>query len=111
MRKYFIDFRKQALLLCLLERISNHGYRDIGNPLIVDENSVAGALDPHYFLDPVSNKHYLIWKEDDPLVPSLIKIRELRTDGLAFRRGSSSETILRSTLSGERFVTCTHVHF
>ena len=111
MRKYFIVFRKQALPLSFLERISNHGYRDIGNPLIVDENSVAGALDPHYFLDPVSNKHYLIWKEDDPLVPSLIKIRELRTDGLAFRRGSSSETILRSTLSGERFVTCTHVHF
>ena len=80
-------------------------YRDIGKPLIVDENSVAGALDPHYFLDPVSDKHFLIWKEDDPLVPSLIKIRELRSDGLAFRRGSSSQTILRSTLSGERFVT------
>ena len=80
-------------------------YRDIGGPLIFDDNPVAGALDPQYFLDPVSNKHYLIWKEDDPLVPSLIKMRELRTDGLAFRRGSDSKTILRSSLSGERFVT------
>ena len=78
-------------------------YRDIGKPLLVDQNSIAGALDPHYFLDPITNKHYLIWKEDDPLVPSLIKIRELRSDGLAFR--GTANTILRSTLSGERFVT------
>ena len=35
-------------------------YRDFGKPLIVDDNSVEGALDPHYFLDPASNKHFLI---------------------------------------------------
>ena len=73
--------------------------------MIVDENFVVGALDPHYFLDPVSQKHFLIRKEDDPLVPSLIKIQELQNDGLGLRRGSASRTILRSTLIGERFVT------
>ena len=29
-------------------------YRDLGRPLVVDTNSMAGALDPHYFLDPVT---------------------------------------------------------
>jgi len=78
-------------------------YQDIGQPLIVDENSMAGALDPHYFFDSSSKKQYLIWKEDDPLHPSLIKIRQLNDDGISFR--GDEVTILRNTLSGERLVT------
>ena len=80
-------------------------FRDIGSPLISDPNSIAGALDPHYFKDPVSRKHFLLWKEDDPLRPSLIKVRELSRDGLSFVRGSPTRVILSSTLPGERFVT------
>ena len=67
--------------------------QDIGQPLIVDENSMAGALDPHYFFDSSSKKQYLIWKEDDPLHPSLIKIRQLNDDGISFR--GDEVTILR----------------
>ena len=78
-------------------------YEDIGRPLIVDENSIAGALDPHYFLDPVSQNQYLLWKEDDPFRTSLIKVQQLNKDGISFQ--GSSKTILTSTLPGERFVT------
>ena len=79
-------------------------YQDIGRPLITDDDSLAGALDPHYFLDPVSKKHFLIWKEDDLFQTSLIKLRELNGDGVSFKAGPTT-TILRSTLSGERLVT------
>ena len=54
---------------------------------------MAGALDPHYFFDSSSKKQYLIWKEDDPLHPSLIKIRQLNDDGISFR--GDEVTILR----------------
>ena len=80
-------------------------YRDIGEPLIRDPESIAGALDPHYFKDPKSDKHFLIWKEDDPFQPSLIKIRELSEDGVSFRENSPAQIILSNSLTGERFVT------
>ena len=65
--------------------ITLYCYQDIGKPLIVDDNSLAGALDPHYFLDPPTGKQYLIWKEDDPLQPSLLKLRQLNDDGVSFQ--------------------------
>ena len=54
------------------------GYQDIGRPLVVDKSGMAGALDPHYFKDPITKKHYLLWKEDNPisLQTSVIYIRE-----------------------------------
>ena len=69
----------------------------------MDRNSLAGAIDPHYFKDPASGLDYLLWKEDDVFETSLIKIRELNVDGISFR--GESRTILRSSLLGERLVT------
>ena len=78
-------------------------YEDIGGPLVEDSQSLGGALDPHYFKDPVSGRDYLLWKEDNLLEPSLIQIRELRKDGISFR--GPKRTILRKSFFGERFVT------
>ena len=41
--------------------------QDIGEPLVTAEDAVAGCLDPHLFADPVSQKSYLLWKQDAPL--------------------------------------------
>ena len=78
-------------------------YRDIGKPLVVKRQSLAGAIDPHYFKDPVSGKDYLLWKEDNIFQTSLIQIRELNKDGISFR--GQPRTILTQSLSGERLVT------
>ena len=79
-------------------------YEDIGKPLVVDESGLAGALDPHYFKDPLTKKHYLLWKEDNPLAlqTSVINIRELNKDGKSFK--GDPKTVLRSDLSEERLV-------
>ena len=37
-------------------------YRDLGRPLVVDTNSMAGALDPHYFLDPVTRYRAIFFR-------------------------------------------------
>ena len=62
-------------------------YKDIGNPLISSPLSLGGAIDPHYFKDPVTGRDYLLWKSDKPLSlqPSLIYIRELHPSGTEFR--------------------------
>ena len=41
--------------------------QDLGEPLITAPDSIAGCLDPHHFRDPVSQKSYLLWKQDAPL--------------------------------------------
>ena len=62
-------------------------YKDIGTPLIESPQSLGGAIDPHHFKDPITGRHYLLWKADKPLSlqPSLIYIRELYPSGTAFR--------------------------
>ena len=62
-------------------------YKDMGTALTESPHSLGGAIDPHYFKDPVTGKDYLLWKEDKPLSlqPSLIYIRELQPSGTAFR--------------------------
>ena len=34
--------------------------------MVENHKSVAGVIDPHYFRDPVSQKQYLLWKQDNP---------------------------------------------
>ena len=61
-------------------------YTDIGAALIQSPKSLGGAIDPHYFKDPLTGRHYLLWKADKPLAlqPSLIYIRELHRSGTSF---------------------------
>ena len=62
-------------------------YKDLGYPLIKSPFSLGGAIDPHYFKDPVTDRDYLLWKADQPfsLKPSLIYIRELWPNGTSFK--------------------------
>eukprot|EP00092_Neocalanus_flemingeri_P004022 GFUD01004329.1.p1 GENE.GFUD01004329.1~~GFUD01004329.1.p1 ORF type:complete len:386 (+),score=57.74 GFUD01004329.1:247-1404(+) len=105
---YFTGANRNEILNCgaavALTSDPFGAYEDIGQPLVVDESAIAGALDPHYFKDPVTKKHYLLWKEDNPLAlqTSVINIRELKPEGTSF--DGDSRTILRSNLSGERLV-------
>ena len=65
-------------------------YRDIGKPLVVKRQSLAGAIDPHYFKDPQSGRDYLLWKEDVTLAfpASIIYARELHSSGIYFQAGA-----------------------
>ena len=65
-------------------------YKDLGGAMAESPGSLGGAIDPHYFHDPLTHKDYLLWKEDRPLSlqASLIYIRELEPSGTAFRVSS-----------------------
>ena len=72
--------------------IANQGdpfgpYKDTGQPLVESKGSLGGAIDSHYFKDPVSGKDYLLWKADSPwsLQTSIIYIRELHFSGISFQ--------------------------
>ena len=58
---------------------------------------MVGCLDQTYFLDPVTGKHYLLWKTDKlvPLIIGIIYIQELEETGLAFKAGSSKVALLQ----------------
>ena len=60
-------------------------YTDIGKPLVNGDGSFVGAIDPHYFKDPVTNKDFLLWKQDEPFqfTPSRIYLQEL--NGLSLK--------------------------
>ena len=62
-------------------------YKDMGQAMAESPGSLGGAIDPHFFHDPVSGKDYLLWKADNPLTlqASLIYMRELDNSGTAFR--------------------------
>ncbi|MEC7276036.1 MAG: family 43 glycosylhydrolase [Bdellovibrionota bacterium] len=84
----------------------------LSSPLIVEGNHVVkndrfGVIDPSYFKDPKDGKHYLLFKLDTNKYPSenkptRIVIRELRPDGLRFKGGTSSQTLI---LGGSTFYT------
>ena len=61
------------------------------------QDSVVGCLDQTYFQDPVTGKHYLLWKTDKlvPLIIGIIYIQELDETGLAFKEGSSKVAVLQ----------------
>ena len=96
-------------------------FTDSGRPIVEDNwNCVACYIDPTYFRDPKTGKHYLIWKGDRlvhththnhtihiytvstvalfffqlPIGFSVIHIQELDKDGLSFKKGSQSKDIL-----------------
>lgn len=62
-------------------------FRDKGTPLKFTEG--VGLIDVTTFLDPVSQKRFLIWKEDrndfKPPEPTPILMQEMTSDGLALR--------------------------
>ena len=64
-------------------------YKDIGRPIVEAQSRDigAGAIDPHYFKDPVSQRDYLLWKEDRPISLHLtsLYIRELTSSGTSFK--------------------------
>jgi len=64
-------------------------YSDTGRPLVSarSQDLGAGAIDPHYFQDPVTHRQYLLWKEDRPVSLQLtaIYIRQLDRSGLGFK--------------------------
>ncbi|CAK9039792.1 5-alpha-L-arabinanase) [Durusdinium trenchii] len=74
-------------------------YRDLGQPLLSDPH---GAIDPSYFHDEATGKHYVLWKVDGNAhkVPSVIKIRELDATGTGLAEGSEVE-LLHSELPWE----------
>jgi len=73
-------------------------YLDIGKPLVKPSESMGGAIDPHYFKDPLTNKDYLLWKEDKPLTlqPSIIYLHELSLSGIFFK--GQPVVLLRSNI-------------
>ena len=62
-----------------------------------NEDSVVGCLDQTYFKDPVTGKHFLLWKTDKllPLIIGVIYIQELEEDGTALKNGSSKVKVLQ----------------
>lgn len=62
-------------------------YLDTGRPLVTARDSLGGAIDPHYFKDPLSGRDFLLWKEDKPMAlqASVIYTRELHPSGLRFQ--------------------------
>ena len=90
-------------------------FTDTGGPIVEHSwNCVACYIDPSYFRDPETGKHYLLWKGDTlvqatllqpwylltrhklqlPISPSVIYIQELDEEGVAFKEGSEPESIL-----------------
>lgn len=59
-------------------------FTDIGQPLV--SNPSYGLIDASYFLDPVTSRTWLLWKEDrnalSPQEPTDIVMQELMPDGL-----------------------------
>ena len=81
-------------------------YKDIGMPLVEAESKDfgAGAIDPHYFYDPLTQKHYLLWKEDRPISLHLtsIYIQQLAQSGTSLKVTiMSSYENLRDTFRGK----------
>jgi len=68
-------------------------YEDLGEPFIVDKE---GAIDPHFFVDPVTKKQYLLWKNEENAkgLPSSIYLREMDTIGFRFKDASERIRIL-----------------
>jgi len=82
-------------------------YTDLGRPLVEHSwNSYVGLIDPSYFLDPVTGRHFLLWKGDTllPLRPSVIYMRELASDGLTFQPESEPEVVLTSDRISEHLI-------
>ena len=86
---FFAAEHKQGKLRCGAALANNNDpfgtYSDIGKPLVNGDGSFVGAIDPHYFKDPVTNKDFLLWKQDEPfqLTPSRIYLQEL--NGLSLK--------------------------
>jgi len=79
-------------------------YKDIGKPLVEAKakDIGAGAIDPHYFRDPVSKNHYLLWKEDRPISLQLTSmyIQQLTSYGTSLK--GKRRLLLSSNLVEER---------
>ncbi|MGI8908735.1 MAG: glycoside hydrolase family 43 protein [Candidatus Sumerlaeaceae bacterium] len=62
-------------------------FRDVGAPLV--SNPEYGLIDAGYFHDPITRRHWLMWKEDKnaltPQQPTNILIQELTSNGLAVK--------------------------
>ena len=71
-------------------------YLDIGKPLVQPTDSLGGAIDPHYFKDPVTGKDYLLWKEDKPMTlePSIIYLSELSTSGVFIKVNTNNVKLI-----------------
>jgi len=77
----------------------------LGSPLVEEPLSLTGAIDPHYFRDPVSGEHFLLWRTDnmwstDPEDRAIVYIRRLTDDGLAFHQESSAAVLLKGGWDG-----------
>lgn len=69
-------------------------------PLVCPRNQ--GAIDPDVFRTR-TGRPYLLWKTEGipGRVPTKIRVRELRRDGLGFRPGSRARTLLRTARAWE----------
>jgi len=82
-------------------------YQDLGVPIVTyEEDSIGGAIDPHYFQDPVTGKDYLVWKTDSylALIGSIIYLRELTKEGTAFVEGSQPISLIQNDRLDEALV-------
>lgn len=80
---YFACKAASSGLFCIgaaVSSVPNGPYQDIGAPVAV--NATYGLIDPYYFLDPVTGRRYLLWKEDRNAVGqrARIIIQELASD-------------------------------
>ena len=93
-------------------------YEDIGGPIVAQNwNCVACFIDPSYFRDTQTSKHYLLWKGDTmvlndtfltlepsvimlslqfPTNPSAIYLQELDVNGTSFKEDSEAKIILET---------------
>jgi len=82
-------------------------YIDIGKPIVEQHwNCIACFIDPSYFLDPKTEKQFLLWKGDTvlPFQPSIIYMQELNENGTAFADNSEPIRILKNDRLSENMI-------
>jgi beta-xylosidase len=66
-------------------------YQDTrSEPLVCFKRAPLGAIDPEVFVDPVSGKPFLLWKQEGipGEQPPMLMIRRLKPSGTGFKQGS-----------------------
>ena len=65
--------------------------------------SALGAIDPDFFTDPATGRHYLVWKNEgiQGVHPPRLMVRRLTASGTAFRPGSSARILVERDQSWE----------
>ena len=103
---YFTARQKITCKLCVGAAVSHSPvgpYKDIGKPLVDNNDPIIGVIDGHHFYDR-DGTPYLLWKTDDNAVSqdSKIYIREINRDGLSFDNSTVTTKLLTASYDWEK---------